>query len=125
MGRPPRTDLIGVSFSLSENLPLFQPPHLRSRQSYPFWREILAAAYACPLHSEFLAQLHDAPGQHLLQVGHLKNTRHRVIKHGSHLIPRITHHALWVNGQPGITRTQDIVVLEIAVQQHDLWSRGM
>src|SRR5690349_3463174 len=46
IGRPPRTDLIGVSFSLSEDLPLFQAPYLCSRQSCPFWRQILAAALA-------------------------------------------------------------------------------
>jgi hypothetical protein len=36
---------------------------------------------------QFFAQLSDAPGQHLLQIGHLKDARHGVIERGSHLIP--------------------------------------
>src|SRR3981081_2623371 len=63
------------------------------------------SAYARSFHSQFLAQLSDAPGEHLLQVGHLKDARQRVKERGSHLIAWITNHPFRINRQPCITRT--------------------
>src|SRR5581483_7339192 len=61
------------------------------------------SAYARSFHSQFLAQLSNAPGKHLLQVGYLKDARQRVKERGRHLIPGITNHPLRINSQPCIT----------------------